>query len=79
MTRSKEEGGPTATLRLKVELVETLGYEVMVHGRLGETPLVAKMDPHNRPEIDDEVDMVVELNRMHLFDVASERRLSEGD
>jgi multiple sugar transport system ATP-binding protein len=79
MDRAGEGGGPTAPLRLKVDLVETLGHEIQVHGHLGEASLVAKVDPHNRPEIDDEVDLVLELDRLHLFDAVSERRLSEGE
>jgi multiple sugar transport system ATP-binding protein len=72
----REAGEPTTTLRLKVELVETLGHEVLVHGRLGEAVLVAKVDPHHAPAIDDEVDYLLELNRLHLFDAASGRRIS---
>lgn len=77
--RPGEAGGPTAAVRLRARLIETLGHEVQVHGRLGDATLVAKVDPHNRPEIDEEIDLVLELDRMHLFDVATGRRLTEGD
>jgi len=75
----RESGGPTATLRLKVALVETLGHEVQVHGRLGDTTLVAKVEPHDAPAIDAEVDLLLELDRLHLFDAVTERRLTGGD
>jgi multiple sugar transport system ATP-binding protein len=70
-------GRPAATVRLRVELVETLGHEVHVHGRLGDAVLVAKVDPHALPPVDAEIDLVVELDRLHLFDAASERRLAQ--
>jgi len=75
----REAGGPTAPLRLKVDLVETLGHEVQVHGRLGDTVVVAKVDPPDTPAIDAAVDFLLELNHLHLFDAASERRLTGGD
>ena len=34
----REGSGATARVRFKVELVETLGHEILVHGHLGETP-----------------------------------------
>jgi multiple sugar transport system ATP-binding protein len=61
-----------------VSLVETLGHEVLVHGQLGENLMTAKVDPRNKPEIDDEVDLLLELDHLHLFDAVSERRLTQG-
>jgi multiple sugar transport system ATP-binding protein len=67
------------SIRMKVELLETLGHEVLAYGHLGENPLVAKLDPHDQPEIDQEAEFFLETSAMHLFDAASERRLTEGD
>jgi multiple sugar transport system ATP-binding protein len=72
----REINGPTARVRMKIELVETLGHEVLLYGRLGGETLAAKVDPHGRFEIDDEVDLLMELNHLHLFDAVSERRLA---
>jgi multiple sugar transport system ATP-binding protein len=70
--------GETAPVRVKVELIETLGHEVLVHGRLGDNLLVAKIDPHEQPAFGSEFDMYVELETLHLFDAATERRLTQG-
>ncbi len=75
----REATGPTVPVRLKVELVETLGHEVLLYGRLGDNALTAKVDPHDRYEIDDEVELRLELDHLHLFDAATERRLTQGD
>jgi multiple sugar transport system ATP-binding protein len=75
----REDSGPTAPLHLKIELVETLGHEVLVHGHVGEDLVVAKVDPHRRPEIDDEIELLLELDKLQLFDVATERRLTRGE
>ncbi len=75
----REGSGPTAPLRLKIELVETLGHEVLVHGHLGEDMVVAKVDPHRRPEIDTEIELQLELDKLQLFDAVSEQRLNRGE
>jgi multiple sugar transport system ATP-binding protein len=73
---SKETRGETARLTADVEVVEPLGDEIIVHGRVGDEVLVYKLDPHDMPEIGQKLEVVVELDRMHLFDVETERRLA---
>jgi len=75
----REGSGPTMKVSMKVELVETLGHEILVHGHLGESAMCAKVDPQNKPEIDDMVDLLLELDHIHLFDAVTELRLSQGD
>ena len=38
--------------------------------------VVAKVDPHNAPAFDEKVELIVELESLHLFDAATERRLT---
>ena len=75
----REGGGPTAQVQMKVELVETLGHEVLLHGQLGGSLLVAKADPRGQYDIDDVVDLHLELDHVQLFAADTERRLTEGD
>src|SRR5205823_10896746 len=42
--------GATAVMELTADMVETLGDEVVVHGRQGDSLIAFKMDPHNPPE-----------------------------
>jgi len=72
----REGGGATVPLRAKVEFVEPLGHEVIVHGRVGDVLLVAKADPHRAPEMGSEVDLLAEADALHLFDAGTEQRLT---
>jgi multiple sugar transport system ATP-binding protein len=67
--------GESAPLAVQVELVEPLGDQVVVHGKLGEGALVFKLDPHQAPEPSDQVTTHVQLSAIHLFDAKTERRL----
>jgi multiple sugar transport system ATP-binding protein len=67
--------GPTTELKVPVELVEPVGDEVVVHGKLGEDPLVFKLDPHHAPEAGSTVPVHVQLGALHLFDGKTEKRL----
>ena len=72
----KEARGETARLIVDVDMVEPLGHEAIVYGRIGDEILVAKLDPHQVPRIGDHVEVVLELDAIHLFDAETERRLS---
>jgi multiple sugar transport system ATP-binding protein len=69
----------TARVRGRVDFVEPLGHEVIVHAKVGDELLVAKADPHRAPEMGSEMDLEVELDALHLFDAASEQRLSSKE
>jgi multiple sugar transport system ATP-binding protein len=51
-----------------VEVVEYLGDEQLVHLRVGDTPLVAKLPEEPRVEPGRRLDFVVPRERIHLFD-----------
>jgi len=67
--------GESARVTVEVEIVEPLGHEVVVHGRLGENLLVAKIDPHRAPRMGASLELAVELDALHLFDAETESRL----
>jgi multiple sugar transport system ATP-binding protein len=71
--------GPTATVRVTVESAETLGHEILVHARLGSEVVVAKVDPHNRPDLAQEIDLQVSCGHVRLFDADGGRALSAAD
>jgi multiple sugar transport system ATP-binding protein len=72
---TREGGGATVSVTAHAEFVEPLGHEVIVHGRVGDDLLVAKVDPHRAPEMGATVPLVIEVEAAHLFDAASEQRL----
>jgi len=71
-----QDRGPTIRLEIPVELVEPLGDEVVVHGKLGEDSLVFKLEPHHAPEAGQTVPVHVQLSALHLFDGKTEKRLT---
>ena len=67
--------GETARITAEVEIAEPLGHEVVVHARIGEELLVAKLEPHHIPRMGDKIDLNLELDTMHLFDGETEKRM----
>jgi multiple sugar transport system ATP-binding protein len=68
--------GEGATVEATVEIVETLGDELVVHARAGEDVLVFKEDPHRAPAIGARVAVQLDLAALHLFDAETERRIN---
>ena len=69
--------GETMTVQGEVEIVEPLGHEVIVHARVGDDLLVAKTDPHRTPAMGAKIDLVLELDALHLFDAGNEGRIGD--
>ena len=74
--REASRGGETVRVDARVDFVEPLGHEVIVHGRVGDDILVAKLDPHRAPEMGSDIGLEIELGALHLFDAATEQRLT---
>ena len=55
-----------------VELVEPLGAEVYLHLRVGQHAIVARVGPHDRPEVNQDIDLVFDMGKAHFFDVETE-------
>ncbi|MFL5357035.1 ABC transporter ATP-binding protein [Archangium sp.] len=68
--------GETAAVEVKVELVEPLGNEVIVHARLADSPVVFRLPPQHSPEMGSKMQVLIELESLHLFDAETEQRLS---
>jgi multiple sugar transport system ATP-binding protein len=73
--REAARDGAGVAVKARVEFVEPLGHEVIVHGRIGDDLLVAKVDPHRSPEMGNEMQLVIETEAVHLFDAGTEQRL----
>ncbi len=68
-------GSSTAALGGAVEIVETIGHEVIVHVRSGEDMVIAKLGAHRIPGFGDHIDLVMDCDAIHLFDPQTEQRL----
>ena len=56
------------TLEVRIELLEPLGSEIYLHGRVGERSLVARISPEHPLEVGNTVRLALDLRRIRLFD-----------
>ena len=69
------------TIEAVVDLVESLGADVLIHVAVGGVPMVARLTPRSRLRRGDVAKLAVDLDAMHLFDPetgASLRRDTAG-
>ncbi|MBI4597758.1 MAG: sn-glycerol-3-phosphate ABC transporter ATP-binding protein UgpC [Candidatus Omnitrophica bacterium] len=59
-------------MRSTVELVEPLGAEVYLHLKVGSHTLIARVGPHDRPEVNQDLDLVFDMGKAHFFDPQTE-------
>jgi multiple sugar transport system ATP-binding protein len=55
-----------------VELVEPLGAEVYLHLKAGQHAIIARVGPHDRPEVNQDIDLVFDMGKAHFFDPETE-------
>ena len=55
-----------------VEVVEPLGAEVYLHLRVHGHTLTARVGPHDRPEVNQDLDLVFDMGKAHFFDPETE-------
>ena len=72
LTPSTSEG---PEFRFEVETVEALGADSLVHGRLGDSAIVARVDAHARPQPGTTLAFAAKPGRLYFFDSASGKRL----
>jgi len=65
----------TATLGGAIEIVETIGHEVIVHFRCGEDMIIAKLGAHRIPAFGEPIELAMNCDAIHLFDPQTEQRL----
>jgi multiple sugar transport system ATP-binding protein len=66
----------TLTLRGKVEMVEPLGHEAILHFRVNEHVMTGRLRSHGTlPVAGDMIDMQLKCDAIHLFDTKTEKRL----
>ena len=78
LTLHAEVAVATASIPARVDVVEYLGDEELVHVQAGQTELVALLPADERLRPGETIDLRVPLERLHLFDPESERSLLVG-
>jgi len=59
-----------------VEVVEPLGAEVYLHLKAGRHAVVARVGPHDRPEVNQDIDLVFDMGKAHFFDAETEAAIT---
>ncbi|MDP6358710.1 MAG: sn-glycerol-3-phosphate ABC transporter ATP-binding protein UgpC [Planctomycetota bacterium] len=60
-----EEG---TTFKATADVLEPLGDQTVVYLSVGESELIARLDAHSKVGLNDEVEMVVNMQKVHVFD-----------
>jgi multiple sugar transport system ATP-binding protein len=69
-------GITAAPLEVEVDVTELMGNEVFLHLLAGENRLLARVDPRTNAKEGEKVQVVVDLERMHVFDPDSREALT---
>jgi multiple sugar transport system ATP-binding protein len=60
-------------LEMDVEVVEVLGSDQFVYGRIGGDEVIARVDPHFTVAAGDKARLGLNMRRIHVFDVETEQ------
>ena len=63
---------PENTVTATVEVVEPMGAEVFLHLILGSHTVTARVGGHERPKVAQDMDLVLDMSKVHFFDPESE-------
>jgi multiple sugar transport system ATP-binding protein len=59
---------PSNTIKAKVEVIEPLGAEIFIYLACGKNSLVGKMDSRTQVEIEQNIEIVIDMEKTHIFD-----------
>ncbi|RMH57066.1 MAG: sn-glycerol-3-phosphate ABC transporter ATP-binding protein UgpC [Candidatus Hydrogenedentota bacterium] len=64
------------TVTAVVDVVEPMGHETYLYLTLGGQTVTARVDPHCRARVGQDMDLVVEMKQTHVFDKRTERAIT---
>ena len=70
---SEETRDGTTVVEMFVEVVEVLGSDQYLYGKVGGDDVVARVDPHFKAFVGDRVNLGINMRRLHLFDSETEK------
>lgn len=66
---------PEFTITATVEVIEPMGYEVYLYLNTGAHSFIARVDAHERAEVNQDLEMVFNMSKAHFFDPATEETI----
>ncbi|MBI5144115.1 MAG: sn-glycerol-3-phosphate ABC transporter ATP-binding protein UgpC, partial [Candidatus Omnitrophica bacterium] len=62
------EAPPENTIKAACEVIEPMGSDVYLHLNTGINPLVARVGGHDKPTLNQDMDLVFDMSKVHFFD-----------
>ena len=62
---------PDNTITATVEVVEPMGAEAYLYLTTGKTPFIARVDTHEQVEVNNDIELVFDMSKAHVFDPES--------
>ena len=66
------EASPENTIKGIVEIVEPMGAEVFLYIIAGKNSLIARVGGRDKPEVNQDIDLVFDMSKIHFFDKDTE-------
>ncbi|MBI1976319.1 MAG: sn-glycerol-3-phosphate ABC transporter ATP-binding protein UgpC [Candidatus Omnitrophica bacterium] len=66
---------PENIVKASVEIIEPMGAEVYLYMRTKRHTFIARVGGHDRPEVNQDIDMVFDMSRVHFFDPETEKTI----
>jgi multiple sugar transport system ATP-binding protein len=69
------EAPPENVVRVNCEVVEPMGSEVYLYLNTGKHIFIARVGAHNRPPLNQDIDVVFDMSKVHFFDKDTEETI----
>ena len=69
------EAPPDNVVTVTCEVVEPMGSEVYLYLNTGKHAFIARVGAHNRPEVNQDMDLVFDMSKVHFFDPDTENTI----
>jgi multiple sugar transport system ATP-binding protein len=69
------EAPPENIVRVNCEVYEPMGSEVYLYLNTGKHTFIARVGAHDRPKVNQDMDLVFDMSKVHFFDIDSEKTI----
>jgi len=69
------EAPPENVVRVNCEVYEPMGSEVYLHLNTGRHSFIARVGAHNKPQVNQDMDLVFDMSKVHFFDKDTEKTI----
>jgi multiple sugar transport system ATP-binding protein len=69
------EAPPENIVRVTCEVYETMGSEVYLYLNTGRHTFIARVGAHDRPQVNQDMDLVFDMSKVHFFDKDNEQTI----